>query len=106
MKDSYIESDFNVTHRTGARSWYAGGDHITLVNLGPIAFYNKYRLTNSSGKEIGEIDNAHVICLLYKLISSSRDSDDLSIGFHMSNDGRERELTDNDITKGKYHVWT
>ena len=40
-----------------------------------------------------EIDNAHVFCLMYKLISSSRDSDDLSIVFLRSNDARERELT-------------
>ena len=37
------------------------------------------------------------------MISSSRDSDDLSIGFHRSNDARERELTNNQTTKGNYH---
>ena len=61
-------------------------------------------MTNSSGKEKEEIDSAHVICLMYELISSSRDSDDLSIGFHRSNEARERELTDNKTTTGKYHV--
>ena len=58
------------------------GDHMRLVNLGPIAFFIKYRFTSSCGKEIEEIDDAHFICLVYKLLSSSKDSDDLSIGFH------------------------
>ena len=54
--------------------------------------------------EIEEIDNAHVICSLHKLISSSRNSDDLSIGFQRSIEARERELTINERTKGNYHV--
>ena len=95
MKDSYQELDFNVTHRAGAHARYADGDHIGLVNLGPIALFNKYRLTSSSGKEIEEIDNAQVVCLMHKLISSNRDSEDSSIGFHRSNAVREKELTNN-----------
>ena len=102
LKDSYIELDFNVTHRTGAHDRYAVGDHKRLVNLGPIAVF--HILTSSIGKEMEAIDNAHVICLMYKLISSSRDSDNLSIGFHRSNEAREKELTNNKTTKGNYHV--
>ena len=41
---------------------------------------------------------------MYNLISSSRDSDDLSIGFHRSNETREREMTNNKTTGGNYHV--
>ena len=51
-----------------------------------------------------EIDNAHVICLRYKLLSSSRDSDDLSIGFHRSTEVRERDLTKKETRKGIYLV--
>ena len=104
MKDSYPELDFNTTHRAGAHARYPDGDHIRLVNLGPVAVFSKYRLTSSSGKELNELDNAHVICLMHKLISSSRNSDDLSIGFHRSNVAREREVTNNITTKGIYHV--
>ena len=39
-----------------------------------------------------------------KLLSSSRDSDDLSIGFHRSIEARERELTNKKTTKGNYLV--
>ena len=41
---------------------------------------------------------------MHKLISSSRDSDDLSIGFHRSNAAPERTITNNKKTKGNYHV--
>ena len=104
MKDSYHELAFNTTHRAGPHARYAIGDYILLVNSGPIALFIKYRLTNSSGKEIQEIDKAHVICLLHQLISSDRDSDDSSIGFHRSNEAREKESTRKKMTKGNYHV--
>ena len=104
LKDSYVEIDFSVTHRAVAHARYVDDDHIRLVNLGPIALFNKYRLASSSGKEIEEKDNAHVVCLKHKLLSSSRDSDDLSICFQRSNAVRERELTNNKSTYGNYHV--
>ena len=104
MEDSYHELDFNVTHRTGAHAQYVDGDHIRLVNLGPIALFNNYKLTSSSGKKIEEIDNALVICSMHKLISSSRDSNDLTIGFHRSNAVRGRELANIESTEGNFHV--
>ena len=81
LQDSYLELGFLKTDRACGHARFADGDHIRLVNLGRIALFSKYRLTSSSGKEIQEIHNAHVICLTYKLLSSRRDSDDLSIGF-------------------------
>ena len=104
MKDRSLDSAFILTTRSGTHARYANGDHIRLLKLGPIALFNKYRLTSSSGKEIEEIENAHVLCLMYKLISSSRDSDDLSVGFHTSIEARERELTINITTIGDYPV--
>ena len=64
MKDSYLELDFNVTHRASGQARYADGDHIRTINLAPIALFNKYKLTNSSGEEKEENDGAHVICLM------------------------------------------
>ena len=61
-------------------------------------------MESSSETEIEIIDNAHVICLMNKIISSCRESDELSIGFHSSIDAREKELTKNKTIKGKYHV--
>ena len=106
MKDSYIELNFIVPHIAGAHARCADVDHMRLINLGPISLLNKYRLTSFSGKEIEEIDNALVFCLRYILTSSSRDGDDLSIGFLRSNDARERELTIIKTTKRSHLVKT
>ena len=73
MRDGYLGVEFNVTHRAGAHIRYVDNDHIRLVNLGPIALFNKHRLKSSSGREIEEIDNAHVICLMPKLKTRGRD---------------------------------
>ena len=61
-------------------------------------------MTSCSGKEKEEYDMARVLCLLYNLKSNSRDSDDLSIGFHRSFEDRERQLSNIKNTKGNYHV--
>ena len=41
---------------------------------------------------------------MYKVITSGRGSDDLSIGFDRSRDRTKQELTKNKNLKGKYHV--
>ena len=41
---------------------------------------------------------------MYKLITSSKGSDDLSIGFHCDRSSRQRELTKNKNQKGTYHI--
>ena len=41
---------------------------------------------------------------MYKLLSSSRESDDLSFGFYRSRDRRKRELLNNKTQKGKIHL--
>ena len=51
-----------------------------------------------------EISHAHIVSLMYKLLTSSRGSDDLSIGFDHSCDARKRELTNNETQKGKFHL--
>ena len=63
-------------------------------------YSNRYRLTNWSRKDIEEIYHARVFCLMYKLISSSKGSDDLSTGFHRENESRGREMINNKVTKG------
>ena len=103
LLNSYIELNFDVLHAaTGNR--YADGNDIKLVNLGPVAFFSNYKLTTSSGKLLEDISHAHIVSLLYKLLTSSRESDDLSIGFDRDRDRRRRELTKNKNNKGKKHV--
>ena len=72
--------------------------------MGPIALFTNYKLTTSSGKHLEEISHAHIVSLMYKLLTSSRDSDDLSIGFDRNRGRRKNELTNNKTIKGKYHI--
>ena len=83
---------------------HVDGNYIRLVNLGPIAFFSNYKLTTSSGKHLEEISHAHIVSLTYKLLTSNKESDDLSIAFDRSRDRRKRDLTDNEYIKGKYHI--
>ena len=103
LLNSYLELNFDVLQAaTGNR--YADVNDIRLINLGVIALFSIYKLAASSGKHLEEINHAHTVSLMYKLLSSSKRSDDLSIGFDRSRDRRKRELTNNKIIRGKYHV--
>ena len=84
-------------------SRYANGNDIRLVNLGPIALFSSFKLTTSS-KHLEDINHPHLVSLMYKLITSSKYSDDLSIGFDRSRNRRRDELTANKIVKGKYRL--
>ena len=100
---SRLRVNFDVLHAV-TNNRYIDGDDIRLVNEGPIALFSNYKLQSGSGKHIEEINHAHIVCLMYKLITSARNTDDLSIGFDRDRDRRKRELTNNKIIKGKYHV--
>ena len=109
MKDSYLEIFFIVTHRAGGQAGYADGDHTRLTNLVRFALLISFGLNSGRGKEIEELDNAHIICLMYKLISSSKDSEDLSIGLHWDITTQEIKLTNIKTAKGICHArfyWT
>ena len=103
LLNSYLDLNFDVLHaRTNNR--YANDNDIRLVNLGPIALFSNYKLTTSSGKHLENIDHSHIVSLMYKLLTSSKGSDDLSIGFDRDRTRRRNELTNNKNIKGKYHV--
>ena len=103
LLSSYLELNFDVLH-AATNNRYADGNDIRLVNLGPIALFSNYKLTTSSGKHLENIDDALIVSLMYKLLTSSRDSYDLSIGFDQNRNRRQRELTNNKSQKGKFHV--
>ena len=103
MLNSYLELSFDVLH-AATNNRYVGGNDIRLVNLAPIGLFSNYKLTTSSGKHLENIDHAHIVSLMYKLLSSSKGSDDLFIGFDRDRNRRQRELTNNKSQRGKYHV--
>ena len=103
MLNSYLELNFDVLH-AGNNNRHVDGNNIKLVNLGPIALFSNYKLTTSPWKHLENIDHAHVVSLMYKLLTSSKGSDHLFIGFDRDRNRRQRELTNNKTQKGKYHI--
>ena len=103
MLKSYLELNFDVL-QAATNNRYADANDIRLANLGPRASFSIYKLTTSSGKHLEEISHTHIVRLIYKLLASSKDSDDLSIGFDRDRGKRKRELTSNKAIKGKYHI--
>ena len=104
--NSYLELNFDVLHAATNNSYVDGNVKVMvrLVNLGPYALFSTYKLTASSGKHLENIDHAHIVCLIYKHITSSKGSDDLSIGFDCDRGRRKRELATHKCQKGKYHI--
>ena len=100
---SYIDLNFDVVHADDDTR-YADGNEIRLVNLGPIALFSDYKLTTSSGEHLEDVSHAHIVSLMYKLITTAKGCDDLSIGFYRNRLNRRNELTSNKNVKGKYHV--
>ena len=103
LLNSYLEKNFDVL-QAATNNRYLDGNHIRLVNLGPIALFSIYKLTTSSGKHLEESSHAHILSLIYKLLTSSKDSDDLSIGFDRDREKRKNELTNNKSIKDKNHI--
>ena len=103
LLNSYLDFSFEVVKRAD-NSRYGNGNDIRLVKLGPVALFSNFKLATSSGKHFEDISHAHLVSLMYKLITSSKDSNDLSIGFDSSRNRRRDELAQNKNIKGKYHV--
>ena len=88
--NSYLDLNFEVI-KGNDNSTYGNGNDIRLVNLAPIALFSNFKLTTSSGKHLEDISHAHFVSLLYKLITSSKDSNDIPIGFDRSLNRRKEE---------------
>ena len=61
-------------------------------------------MTTSSGKHLEDVSHAHFVSLMYKLITTAKGCDDLSIGIDRDRTRRRNELTNNKNINGKYHV--
>ena len=105
LSSSYLDLDCDVLH-AATNERYVDNDDIRLINLGPVALLSSYKLAISSEKHLEIINHAHILSLLYKLLTSSRGYDDLSIGFDRDHERRQQELTNNKNVKGKNHIRT
>ena len=95
--------NFEIIKKTD-NSRYANGNDIRLVNVSRIALFSNFKLTTISGKHLEDISHSHIVSFMYKLITSSKDSNDLSIGFDRSRNRSKDELALNKKIKGKYHL--
>ena len=95
--------NFEVIRRAD-NSRYANGYDIRLVNLAHISLFIKFILTTSSGKHMEVISHAHIVSLMCKLLTCSKNSDDLSFGFDRSRNRRRNEITNNKNVKSKFHL--
>ena len=66
--------------------------------------FSNYKLTTSSSKHLEDVNHAHIVSLMYKLITTAKGCDDLSIGFDRDRTRRRNELTNHENIKRKYHV--
>ena len=103
LLNSYIDLNFDIVYGVN-NDIYEDNNEIRLVNLGPVALFSNYKLTTSSGKHLEEVSHAHIVSLMYKLITTAKGCDDFSIGFDRDRDNRRNELTNNKNKKGEYHV--
>ena len=99
----YLGLNFEVIKKAGI-SRYENGNDIRLNYVGPIALFNNFEFTTSSGKQLEDMSHAYIVPLMYKPITSNKDSDDLSKRFDRSRNRRKDELTQNKNIKGNYHL--
>ena len=103
LKDSYLEKEIDAL-RGNQNERFLAADKKRLANLGPIILFSDYKLSSSSGKEIEQIDQAHIACLLYNILTSPRDYEDLSIGFTREIIIRAEERIAIKRNHGNFHV--
>ena len=104
LQNSFINLEFEVLKNDNTR--FANADDIKLVNLGPIALFSEASIKTSSGKHLEKIDNLHTVSLMYKLLTTHKNTSELMYGFEIDDEKRKEELLDNKTVaeKGTFFV--
>ena len=103
MLKSFLDLNFDVFH-AATNKRYVDDDDICIVNLAAIAFFSVFKRTTSSGKQLENIDHTDIVSLMYKLFTSNRGSDDLSLCSDLDRNRRKRYLSNDKNIKAKFHV--
>ena len=103
MLNRYLDLNFNVVH-AATYNRDADDNYKKLVKLGPIVLFSCHKLTTFLGKHLENISHAHFVSLMYKLLTSGKDTNNLSFGFDRDRNRGQRELSNNKKMKGKNHV--
>ena len=64
LLNSHLELNFDVLQ---AASGNRHADVLRLVNLAPIVLFSNYKITNTSGNHLENIDHVHIVSLMYNL---------------------------------------
>ena len=73
------------------------------VNLGPIVLFSEILLATGCELQLKNTSYIHIICSMYKLLTSSKDGDDLSTAFDKNRKRRVSELMDK-TQRRNFHV--
>ena len=103
LLNSYLDLDFDVLHAAPGNIYLDNID-ARLIKLDPIASISNYKLIAGSGKHLEDVKHTPIISMVYKLKTSARNNDNLSIGFDRDRNRRQRELTKSKILKSKFRV--
>ena len=100
LSNSCLVVNFEVIRKVD-KSRYANGNVIRLVNIGRIALFSTFKLTTRFERHIENISYAHIVPLMYTLMTSNKVCKDLSIGFdrECNINIRRDELTNNKNVK-------
>ena len=96
LKDGYIEFHFALTHNAAPHDDCVTADDLRLVSSASFSLFSENQLNSSIGRHLEPIEYAHAVCLIYKIIPSSRDTNNLWIRFDGSKERCEEEMTNND----------
>ena len=104
LKDSNSEIEVDVSNL--AESTYGDTQNLCLVNSESITLFRYFNLTFKRGEHLETSTIAHVICLLYNSLTSSKDKGGSSINFHHSGGEKSNEFRDDkvDNTGGNFYV--
>ena len=99
----YLIWIFEVIKKTEI-SRYANGNAIRSVSRGLVVFFIYFKRTTSIGKYLEDISHAHIISLLYKLITIAMDTDELFTRLDPDGRRRQQEITNYKNVTGKNHL--
>ena len=72
--------------------------------MGVVGLFNNCKLTTCSGKRLEAISHAHIVLLMYKLITSAKEADIMSNCLTRDRGRRQRELNNNKTQRGKFQL--
>ena len=101
MLNSYLDLSFEII-RKADNSRYGDNNVMGPFNFAPIALFSSFILTTSSEKQLEDISQGHIVSLLYKLKTSSKDSNDLSIEIDPRRNRKREELAQIKNMKSSY----